>query len=56
MAGSLITILPLLWMFLSAFKPSKEIIKVPPTFFPSATNLGQLSSNLLNFTLYPLHV
>lgn len=34
MVGSFITISPLIWMFLSSFKPSKEIIQVPPTFWP----------------------
>ena len=54
MAGSLITILPLLWMFLSAFKPSKEIIKVPPTFFPQQPTLGNFQAifSTLPFTRF----
>jgi len=35
MAGSFITMLPLIWMFLSSLKPSKEIIQMPPTFLPA---------------------
>lgn len=35
MAGSFITMLPLIWMFLSSVKPSKEIIQMPPTFLPA---------------------
>nr|NQU94252.1 carbohydrate ABC transporter permease [Bacteroidota bacterium] len=35
MAGSFITMLPLIWMFLSSIKPSKEIIQMPPTFLPA---------------------
>jgi multiple sugar transport system permease protein len=38
-AGSLLTVLPMLWMFLSAFKPSHEIIQVPPTLFPREPTL-----------------
>ena len=30
-----IMLLPIIWMFFSAFKPDSEIIKYPPTFFPS---------------------
>jgi len=39
MAGSLITIMPLIWMFLSSLKTSKEIIRMPPTFFPTDPTL-----------------
>ena len=35
MAGSFITMLPLIWMFLSSLKTSKEIIQMPPTFLPA---------------------
>ena len=37
---ALLIILPVLWMALSAFKPAKEIIKYPPTLFPSRFDLG----------------
>lgn len=34
MAGAIVTIFPLVWMFVSSVKPLKEIIKMPPDFFP----------------------
>jgi multiple sugar transport system permease protein len=33
-------VLPFLYMFLSSFKPSLEIIKMPPTFFPRKFTIG----------------
>lgn len=38
-AGSIITIFPMAWMFLSAFKPPQEIIQIPPNLFPSEPTL-----------------
>lgn len=32
---ALIVLIPILWIILSAFKPEKEIVTYPPTFFPS---------------------
>lgn len=40
MFGAIITIFPLIWMFLSSIKPMKEIIKMPPTFFPVEPTLN----------------
>lgn len=37
--GSLLMLFPFVWMLLSAFKSSLEIIKVPPTFFPASPTL-----------------
>lgn len=37
--GSIVILLPFLWMLLSAFKSSSEIYSVPPTFFPKKINL-----------------
>ena len=37
--GSLFTLLPLIWMVLSAFKTSSEIIQIPPTLVPAAPTL-----------------
>ena len=37
---TLITLLPVVWMVLSAFKPSDEINQIPPTFLPSAFSLA----------------
>lgn len=33
---AVIMLLPIIWMLLSSFKPDNEIIKFPPTLFPSA--------------------
>lgn len=38
-AGSIITIFPMVWMFLSAFKPPQEIIQIPPNLFPTEPTL-----------------
>jgi multiple sugar transport system permease protein len=38
-AGSIITIFPLIWMFLSSIKPLKEIIQMPPKFLPDNPTL-----------------
>ena len=46
---ALLIILPVLWMGLSAFKPAKEIIKFPPTLFPShfdTANFARLKTRL----------
>jgi multiple sugar transport system permease protein len=36
-------LLPFAWMFLSSFKSSTEIIRIPPTFFPEAPTLKTYS-------------
>ena len=33
---AVIMLLPIIWMLLSSFKPDNEIIRFPPTLFPSA--------------------
>lgn len=33
--GALFTLLPFIWMILSSLKTASEIVKIPPTFFPS---------------------
>jgi ABC-type glycerol-3-phosphate transport system permease component len=52
---------PLIWMFLSSVKPSKEIIQIPPTFFPATptlNNFHELFNNLpfMRFVLNSLIV
>ena len=37
--GALFTLLPFVWMILTSFKTSGEIIRVPPTFFPEKWTL-----------------
>ncbi len=37
--GALISLFPVFWMVLSAFKPVTELIKYPPTFFPEEISL-----------------
>jgi multiple sugar transport system permease protein len=38
--GSLIALLPFVWMILSSFKPLAEVRQIPPTFFPQEFTLG----------------
>jgi multiple sugar transport system permease protein len=33
-AGCTVTLIPFLWMILASFKPTSEVLRVPPTFFP----------------------
>jgi ABC-type glycerol-3-phosphate transport system permease component len=33
-AGCTVTLIPFLWMLLASFKPTGEVLRVPPTFFP----------------------
>lgn len=37
--GCIITLYPLLWMFVSSFKPTTQVMSVPPTFFPKTFTL-----------------
>lgn len=37
--GCIITLYPLLWMLVSSFKPTTQVMSVPPTFFPKAFTL-----------------
>ncbi len=32
--GSIVTLVPFIWVLLTSLKPASEIIKIPPTFFP----------------------
>lgn len=51
---ALICVLPIIWVFLSAFKTPAEMYKVPPTFFPKEVdfkNLGVVISKI-NFPKY----
>jgi len=51
---SLLMLIPFLWMFLSSFKTSSEIIQIPPTFFPKKFTLDTYKYLLeeLNFWRY----
>jgi multiple sugar transport system permease protein len=44
--GSLLFIVPFVWMFLSSFKPALEIIRIPPTFVPEKFTLGNYKTIL----------
>ena len=44
MLGAIITIFPLIWMFVSSIKPMKEIIQMPPSFFPKEPTLENFST------------
>ena len=39
---SAICILPVLWMFVSSFKDTKEFLQIPPSFFPEHIDIGKL--------------
>lgn len=50
---ALLILVPIAWMILSALKPAKEIIKYPPTFFPSQftlANFDRLKTRLQIFS------
>ncbi|MEJ9281470.1 carbohydrate ABC transporter permease [Ureibacillus thermosphaericus] len=51
---SVITVFPLIWMFLSSLKTGKEIISIPLTFFPSDPQWGSFAKalELAPFGLY----
>lgn len=44
-----VTLFPLFWMFLSGFKPSRDIMKVPFQFFPSEWQIEHYLSLLSNY-------
>ncbi len=39
---SLICVVPILWMLISAFKDTKEFLQIPPSFFPEHFDIGKL--------------
>lgn len=39
---SLVCILPVLWIFLSAFKDTKEFLQIPPSFLPKKIDFGKI--------------
>jgi multiple sugar transport system permease protein len=43
MAVALMVLVPILWMFVSSFKPQGEIISYPPTFFAKALTLDNFA-------------
>ena len=58
---AVLVLLPVLWMVFSAFKPEKEIISWPPTFFPASVTLQNfidvqdrihISQYILNSVIY----
>jgi ABC-type glycerol-3-phosphate transport system permease component len=46
---SVLTLLPTLWMILSAFKPDSEISSIPPTFLPNALTLANFQQLFTKF-------
>jgi multiple sugar transport system permease protein len=38
-AGTLVTLVPFVWVILTSLKPASEIIRIPPTFFPKTWTL-----------------
>ena len=46
---TLITLLPIIWMVLSAFKPDAEINRIPPTFLPHGVSLANFTQLFTQF-------
>ena len=46
---TLLTLLPIVWMVLSAFKPDHEINQIPPTFLPQAFSLANFTQLFSQF-------
>lgn len=57
LVGALIMLFPVLWMFVSAFKPVAEITAYPPTFLPRQPTLATLryTWTTINLKLYFLN-
>ena len=51
--GSIVTLVPFIWVLLTSLKPSSEIIKIPPTFFPQNWTF-QSYSTIFNDPKVPL--
>jgi multiple sugar transport system permease protein len=51
--GCVATLVPFVWMILTSFKPSSEIIRIPPTFWPENPTLASYQT-ILNDPKLPL--
>jgi len=51
--GCAATLVPFVWMILTSFKPSSEIIRIPPTFWPENPTLASYQT-ILNDPKLPL--
>ncbi len=51
--GTLVTLVPFIWMFLTSMKPSSEIIRVPPTFIPETWSIDAYKT-IINDPRVPL--
>ena len=51
--GCAATLVPFVWMILTSFKPSSEIIRIPPTFWPEKPTLASYQT-ILNDPKLPL--
>ncbi len=56
-AGAIMMIGPFMWMALASFKPNKEIMKIPPTFWPQKSSFKNYTTVLttIPFTRYYLN-
>jgi multiple sugar transport system permease protein len=50
-AGLIFTLLPFMWMVMTSFKPSSEILRTPPTFFPEKFTLESYRTILTDPTV-----
>lgn len=49
--GGILMVLPFLWMILSAFKPTSEIVRIIPTFFPENPTLENFKTVITEYSL-----
>jgi multiple sugar transport system permease protein len=42
--GSIVTLVPFIWVLMTSLKPASEIIKIPPTFFPQEWTIQSYST------------
>jgi multiple sugar transport system permease protein len=51
--GTLVTLVPFIWILATSFKPASEIVRIPPTFFPE-TWTAQSYQTIFNDPKIPL--
>jgi multiple sugar transport system permease protein len=51
--GTLVTLVPFIWILATSFKPASEIVRMPPTFFPENPTLNSYQT-IFNDSKIPL--
>ena len=44
--GTVVTLVPFIWILATSLKPASEIVRMPPTFFPENWTIQQLQDDL----------